>query len=497
MKHKKRISTRKKKTSVNERANEEIKALEQIVKTINRLPDNHYVWGYPAPTRVHYTYEQGNDNGDCQQRMDFIHWYDSQLHNMAEMKTMQMLMGHYDGLTVEMEANDQEAPETSQAETKPDKEAEGTKQEHVNIKLTTEYAKTENLNQLNTKDNKTKPLEEAASPKKETEGSSSVEPEWGRREKRNEKEIEEDYHTWKTVNVGGYTSQRTTQAYRQGRCYMCSKPVSTTNLDPEVELFCQECRKDLTELDCGFDDNINPKRGMERRDRDDEEEWGRIPIPQSDDSDDEPWLDESQSPESEQEEEDVTIETPAMGNEKRFSQNTLTIVNKPTIVNKEYTEDFAFRNGPSRDGIIRKKDGSLLTIDDQLYPKDTQPLKALKRQEEIPANGMALPRWSPLLLAIQHRKLKMKYKSKTKVRAKLVRSIRKCVPKKEHIRWEQTNSVTTNKLRKLLSLFPYRLTQWDNTQGFTNQTYPEGGVLVQCTNTIRSPNRNTEKTKEC
>ena len=31
---------------------------------------------------------------------------------------------------------------------------------------------------------------------------------------------------------------------------MCSKPVSTTNLDPEVELFCQECGKDLTELDC-------------------------------------------------------------------------------------------------------------------------------------------------------------------------------------------------------------------------------------------------------
>ena len=56
---------------------------------------------------------------------------------MAEMKTMQMLMGHYDGLTVKMEANYQEALATSQAETKPDKEEEGTKQEHVKIKLTT------------------------------------------------------------------------------------------------------------------------------------------------------------------------------------------------------------------------------------------------------------------------------------------------------------------------------------------------------------------------
>jgi hypothetical protein len=49
---------------------------------------------------------------------------------------------------------------------------------------------------------------------------------------------------------------------------MCSKPVSTTNLDPEVDLFCQQCGEELTALDCGF----NPKRGMERRDRDDEEE---------------------------------------------------------------------------------------------------------------------------------------------------------------------------------------------------------------------------------
>jgi hypothetical protein len=137
---------------------------------------------------------------------------------------------------------------------------------------------------------------------------------------------------------------------------MCSKPVSTTNLDLEVELFCQECGKDLTELDCGFDDNINPKRGMERRDRDDQEEWGRIPIPQSDDSDDEHWLDESHSPESEQEEEDVTIDTPVMGNEKGLSQNALIIVNNPMHVNKESTEDFAFRNGPRRDGMNYPKE---------------------------------------------------------------------------------------------------------------------------------------------
>jgi hypothetical protein len=369
------------------------------------------------------------------------------------------------------------------------------KQEHVKIKLTTEDAKTESLDQLNTRDNKTQPLGEPASTKEEAEGSSSVEPKWERSAKQNEKEIEEDYHTWKTVNVGGHASQRTTQSYRHGRCYMCSKPVSTTNLDPEVELFCQECGKDLTELDCGFDDNINPKRGMERRNRDDEEEWGRIPIPQSDDSDDAPWLDESHSPEPEQKEEDVTFETPATGKEK-YSQNALMIVNNPMHVNKESTEYFAFRNGPRRDGIIRKKDGSLIIIDDPLYSETLQPTKGRPKEEgELPEHDSTPPRWSPLLMRIQRQKLKMKYKSRTKVRAKLMQSIRKRVPKQEHIRWEQPNSVTTNKLRKLLSLSPYYLPQWDTTQGYSNQTYPEGNVPVQCMNAIRSPNRDTEKTK--
>jgi hypothetical protein len=83
---------------------------------MNQLPDNHYVWGYPDLTKVYYTYEQGNDNEGNQQRMDFIHWYDSQLHTMAELKAIQMLMGHYDELTVvEMKNNEQEAPATSPA----------------------------------------------------------------------------------------------------------------------------------------------------------------------------------------------------------------------------------------------------------------------------------------------------------------------------------------------------------------------------------------------
>jgi hypothetical protein len=162
--------------------------------------------------------EQGNhkvetENDDNQQRRDFIYWYDSQLHTMAEFKAIQMLMGQYDELTVEMGGHEQEAPATPRDEAKPAKEAEHTKQEHVKIKPTTEDTKTKSLDQLNTGDNKTQPLDEAASTKEEAEGSSSVEPEWGRFANQNEKEIDEDYHTWKTANVRGYENQRTTQAY--------------------------------------------------------------------------------------------------------------------------------------------------------------------------------------------------------------------------------------------------------------------------------------------
>ena len=82
-----------------ERANEETKALEQIVKTMNQLPDNHYVWGYPDPSRVYYTYEQGNKWKATNNERDFMHWYDIQLHTMAELKTIQMMMRPDDELT--------------------------------------------------------------------------------------------------------------------------------------------------------------------------------------------------------------------------------------------------------------------------------------------------------------------------------------------------------------------------------------------------------------
>ena len=212
-----------------------------------------------------------------------------------------------------------------------------------------------------------------------------------------------------------------------------------------------------------------------------------------------------------------------MKKQEGFSQNALMIANNHVTVNRESTENFAFRNGPRRDGSIRKKDGSILTVDEQPYPRDTQPERVFKEEKRLPENEVALPRWSPLLLAIQHLNLRMGYRSKTKVKAKLMRSIRKNVPRREPIRWEPrssqsrhinlrlhswtatndpiyrpetrgTNSVTTKELKALTSV-PHHFSQWDITQGFMRTTYPEGSVLTQCVNAIHSPNRKITKTK--
>jgi hypothetical protein len=80
--------------------NEDTKANAEIVKTINTLPDNHYAWEYLDPTRAYY----GNENKGEQARKDFINWYDMQIHNMAEIKATQFLMGYYGWPTMDADA---------------------------------------------------------------------------------------------------------------------------------------------------------------------------------------------------------------------------------------------------------------------------------------------------------------------------------------------------------------------------------------------------------
>ena len=328
-----------------------------------------------------------------------------------------------------------------------------------------------------------------STPEQDANQSSSVEPTWGTWRRQTPQEIKDDWTVWTEANID---KEKTTQAYRHGRCHLCDKPVSSSNMDERTMLTCWECKRTIIENEGQENEDGAGDKG--KKDKDDEEEWGRIPIPQSDDSEDEPWLEESQSPDSEGEN-----KTPTTSNKKGFSQNVLTIASNTLLVDRQSTEDFAFRNGPRKDGIIQRKDGSLITLDEDHYTDPSQPERALTRERAIPETGLAPPRWSPLLLTIQGRKLKMKYKAKTKVRAKLMRAIRKQVLKKEHSQWERTNGVTINKhkLKRLLSLVPVpsRLTQWDTAKGFMNQTYPMEKILVQGMNAIRSPNRNVEKVR--
>ncbi len=137
--------------------------------------------GYQDPTKAYYVFspESKVNKG----RTDFINWYDMQIHNMAEIKAAQFLMNYYDGLATDTGDSLVANPKV-EASSKIEQEGNGkpeNEEEGPSTKLIT-------LTQLTRMEG--------------GKGSSSVEPEWGRVAK------QKDYHTWKSVNVGGYTSRR-------------------------------------------------------------------------------------------------------------------------------------------------------------------------------------------------------------------------------------------------------------------------------------------------
>jgi hypothetical protein len=186
----------------------------------------------------------------------------------------------------------------------------------------------------------------------EEQGSSSVEPNWGRTRQKTSQELADEWQAWETTNQKKTQEEVTsewevwsTPTYRHDRCHMCRKPVSTALLASDSELLCLECTPNVIE------DNAvgksTSKNGDGRRERDEEEEWRRIPIPQSDDSySTEEWL----SDESEQE------ETTSTTKRERHEDNK-----------KEYLNCYlAFMLGPRKDGRILNKDGTILDVNDSL-----------------------------------------------------------------------------------------------------------------------------------
>jgi hypothetical protein len=127
---------------------------------------------------------------------------------------------------------------------------------------------------------------------------------------------------------------------------------------------------------------------MEKTGRDDEEEWGGIPIPQSDDSDDEYWLDEISSDESESEpyEADagpyaLNLREPDDDSDDASSNLTSQVQRTSTPPKKDEKaqmsistfDDLAFLIGPRRDGSIKRKDGTVFTLTELITTLNTLP----------------------------------------------------------------------------------------------------------------------------
>jgi hypothetical protein len=161
-------------------------------------------------------------------------------------------------------------------------------------------------------------------------------------------------------------------------------------------------------------------------------------------------------------------------------------------VNTRVTDDFAFRHGPRRDGLILQKDGYILTITD-LNPHETEQntnktmiIQETKMNQKLPDETSHRPQWTSALLTFQRLQLKMAYKSRTKVRARIMKQIRKRVKK------------ARTQLNQLRNLSMYQHTQFDTEKAYMNDqetTYYEGKTLTQCMNSLQSkpPKRKRRK----
>jgi hypothetical protein len=164
-----------------DREHEDTKAQAEIVKTINTLPDNHYVWGYLDPTKAYYGDEHSVEPGSKvnKGRIDFINWYDMQIHNMAEIKATQFLMEYYNEPISEVKASQEVNTEKGTSskveqahEQGKDNDKQGNEEREPSIETAT-------LAQLAHMEGGSEPVNETDILEKEAEGSSSTEPRWG------------------------------------------------------------------------------------------------------------------------------------------------------------------------------------------------------------------------------------------------------------------------------------------------------------------------------
>jgi hypothetical protein len=204
---------------------------------------------------------------------------------------------------------------------------------------------------------------------------------------------------------------------------------------------------------------------VEKAERDAEEEWGRIPIPQSDDSDStDEWL--SQEPEQHASTDDE-------------DQNQ-----------KGYLNCFvAFLIAPRKDGRILTKEGKIIDVNDGSASNEKQ--QPTTWTCEIPvATHATQPYWTKHLMAFQRQQLRKGYKkhNRSKVMMKLMRQVARYHQTGNKLKDEKESQQQSQHQSQHLHERTYYqkqtasqiLPRFDAMMGFINQP----NVLKQCMNSI-------------
>jgi hypothetical protein len=354
--------------------------------------------------------------------------------------------------------------------------------------------------------------------------SSSSEPSWGQYRQPTQQELQHEWQVWDKTNQ--HEQSGTTTAYRHGRCDSCNKkPISSSNLDTTYPLLCLECvPKCVTPEPEKLVQNtkLSYKQGLGKTGRDDEEEWSGIPIPQSDDSDDEYWLDESDESEPEAREDDTgppPLNLRKPDDDPDDASANLIFLAQQTSISSETKEqkqtsiqninDYAFLISPRRDGRIQRKDRTILTLQELpntfnlSHQTAHTPLESITLDSSFPMNFTEMPSWTDRIMQFQKSTLKMGYKNKSKLRSKLMKSTRKTVPTQAHIHWTlpQSRNIDVRPWRINLTAASHALTslRFDPLTAFLPGApfaYHQRGPLQQFMNSIRSQNRPKTKLKK-
>jgi hypothetical protein len=173
------------------------------------------------------------------------------------------------------------------------------------------------------------------------------------------------------------------------------------------------------------------KEGWRKQnERDDEEEWGRIPIPQSDDSySSDEWL--SEEPE----------------------QHEPTSTDNEDQSQKGYLNCFvAFLIAPRKDGRILTKEGKIIDVNDGSASNEQQ--QDTTWSNEVPiATHDTQPYWTKHLMAFQRQQLRKGYSkhNRPKVMMKLMRQVKMHIKEETNLKMNREDNNSHDTIHDILT----------------------------------------------